>query len=780
MLHKTMKGYIMKKVLSVFLAALMLLSLMPMFSFAADEAFKFSVNPYGNASDSSDTIAWYKFSADNYYLFLPSDADTSALTVYFSGADAVTVNGVELTSGVATDVFSTDREFTLACGGKNYKLNVLKSENLPAVYIATQSGSLSYIHKNKENSEPGTIRIYENGSLSLDKSLKSIKGRGNATWGYAKKPYNIKFDKKTSVLGMEKAKKWTLVANYVDNSLQRNDMALDLAAASGLAYTSEYRHVDMYINGEYKGNYLICESIEVDSSRIDIDDLEKANENANPGVDLDTLSKGGNGKNGSVRTYAAGARKWVNIPNNPADITGGYLLELENPNRWNNETGGFVSARGQAVVVKSPEPASANEVNYVADLYNEAERALLSETGYNELGKYYSEYFDLESFAKVYILEDFAMEADISITSQFFYKKAGEEKFYGGPIWDFDNSFWNGDYNPWGYDFTDETVQVANQVMRSTTLKTFFSALFYHEDFRDKVNEVWTEIKESNDGYNSAYAQKVKARSTMLEASAIMDEFRWNKNPECKTYEEKQSAFRAYADTIATKFVNRIGYCSKEYAEDGAILYYDRNGASGNAYNHYFASIGDSIPLLDSSVMSNGDKTFCCWSTEKDGSGTAYESGSSITLTSRTTILYAIWSDAHKYTTETVSPTCTQDGYNKTCCVNCGEVKSLETLKATGHNEVIVTEEKAPTCTENGQTAKTICSVCGEIVDSGTDIPATGHSYKKGTCVTCGINCSCNCHKSGIMAYFYKLTVFFRRLFGVNSHRLCDCGIKHW
>lgn len=770
----------MKKIFSVFLASLMLLSLMPLFSFAADEAFELSVNPYGNAADSSDTIIWYKDSTDNYYLFLPSDADTSALTVYFNSSDTVTVNGVALTNGEATDVFATGREYTLNCGGKNYSLNVLKSENLPAVYITTESGSLTYIHKNKENSEPGTIKIYENGSLSLDKSLKSMKGRGNATWAYAKKPYNIKFDKKTSVLGMEKAKKWTLVANYVDNSLQRNDMALDLAAASGLAYTSEYRQVDLYINGDYKGNYLICESVEVDSSRIDIDDLEKANENANPGVDLDTLSKGGNGANGSVRTYAAGARKWVNIPKNPADISGGYLLELENPNRWNNEIGGFVSARGQAVVVKSPEPASAKEVNYIADLYNEAERALLSGTGYNELGKHYSEYFDLESFAKVYILEDFAMEADISITSQFFYKKAGEDKFYGGPIWDFDNSFWNGDYNPWGYDFTDETVQVANQVMRSTTLKTFFSALFYHEDFRDKVNEIWTEIKEANGGYNSAYAETVRSRSAMLEASAIMDEFRWNKNPGCKTYEEKQNAYRVYADTIATKFVNRITYCSKEYAEDGAILYYDRNGASGNAYNHYFASIGDTIPLISSSVMSNGEKTFCCWNTEKDGSGTAYQSGGTITLTSRTTTLYAIWSDAHKYKAETVSPTCTQDGYNKTCCVNCGEVKSSETLKATGHKEVIVTEAKAATCTEGGNTAGTECSVCGAIVNQITETDAIGHSFEKGTCKNCGIICNCKCHSAGLMGFFYRLQLFFCKLFGIGNHRICDCGMAHW
>ena len=335
-----MEEYNVKKLLIMLLCVVTVI--VPLFTLTAgaatDTITSFSVNPYGNEKESSDTIKWHKGSDGKLYLFLPSDCNQGELTVFFTSSGTVTVGNKVLVNGEVTDAFASGREFTLSCLGTDYKINILKSDNLPAVYMTTESGSLTYLHKNKENKEPGTIKISENRTVSLDKELKQIKGRGNATWSYAKKPYNIKFDKKTSVLGMDKAKKWTLIANWVDRSLQRNCMAFDLAEASGIAFTSQYRSVDLYINNEYMGNYLICESVEVDSARDDIEDLDKANENANPDIaDLETLTRGGTGKNNTVQSSDyRNSRKWYNIPNEPEDITGGYLLEIEISSRYNN------------------------------------------------------------------------------------------------------------------------------------------------------------------------------------------------------------------------------------------------------------------------------------------------------------------------------------------------------------------------------------------------------------------------------------------------------------
>ena len=315
----------MKKVLAVLLCIMMILPTIGAFSsFAYGETIKsLSFNVYDKAEDSIDTIKWFQRN-DKYYMFLPSNTDLKNIKVYFNASDEVYVNETEIKSGEATSVFETaNTEYTLTCGNQSYKLVVLCSAEIPAVYITTESGSLNYIHSNKENKEPGNIRIYENGKQTLNSALKQIKGRGNSTWGLEKKPYNIKFDKKTDLFGMGKAKKWTLLANHYDRSLIRNIAAYELAQRIGLPYTCLYQPVDLYINGTYLGNYLVTESVEVGATRVDINDLEKDNEDANPGVDLETLSTG------SVGDQNPGSRKWVNIPNNPENITGGYLLEFD-------------------------------------------------------------------------------------------------------------------------------------------------------------------------------------------------------------------------------------------------------------------------------------------------------------------------------------------------------------------------------------------------------------------------------------------------------------------
>ena len=118
------------------------------------------------------------------------------------------------------------------------------------MFIETESGSLEAIHADKSHKEKGTIAVFEDGELTVDAKLSSIKGRGNSTWGLPKKPYNIKFEKKTDLFGMGKAKKWSLLASFYDPSFLRNTFIFDLADEIGLFYSSKSKHVDLYINGE--------------------------------------------------------------------------------------------------------------------------------------------------------------------------------------------------------------------------------------------------------------------------------------------------------------------------------------------------------------------------------------------------------------------------------------------------------------------------------------------------------------------------------------------------
>lgn len=138
----------------------------------------------------------------------------------------------------------------------------------------------------------------------------------------------------------------------------------------------------------------------------------------------------------------------------------------------------------------------------------------------------------------------------------------------------------------------------------------------------------------------------------------------------------------------------------------------------------------------------------------------------------------------HNYVAFTFEPTCTQEGYTKHYCVNCGDEYIDAKVKALGHS--MRTETIQPTCTEKGYTTYT-CE-CGEsYVDDYVD--ATGHTDKNndGKCDSCGAsiegfnpsaNCSCKCHKSGFAGFIWKIMRIFYKIF--KTHKTCTCGVAHY
>ena len=99
----------------------------------------------------------------------------------------------------------------------------------------------------------------------------SLKGRGNGTWSETdKKPYALRLDEKSKLLGMHKQKRWCLLANYKDRTLLRNDAAFWLSRHTELPYTVSGRFVELVWNGKHMGNYYLCEQIRIDNHRVDI------------------------------------------------------------------------------------------------------------------------------------------------------------------------------------------------------------------------------------------------------------------------------------------------------------------------------------------------------------------------------------------------------------------------------------------------------------------------------------------------------------------------------
>ena len=633
-----------RKLTAVLLAVLMLLPFAGALAYAEDGTTPVvSVSAFG---DKESKIDWWRSDIDgNYYLFLPDGADTSALTVSYNGS-SLTVDGTAVSDSETTSAFSVGMHKVVA-DSKEYTLVVLESDNLPAVYIETESGSLDAIHADKDHKEKGSFVAYENGVKTYDADLDYIKGRGNSTWMLDKKPYNIKFESKTNLFGLGKAKKFSLIASANEQSLIRNKITYDLAEDVGLLYSSKSQHVDLYINGVYEGNYLICESVEVGSNRVDITDMEELNEEANPGIDIEQCTLVGT--RGKESGYVANSRKWVEIPNDPADISGGYLIEFELYSRYYFEVSGFVTKKGQPITMKSPEYASKAEIEYISSFYQEFEDAVYSETGYNELGKHYTEYIDMDSWSKMYLLQEFTFNLDAARTSFYLIKPQGEDKLYASPAWDFDYSLGK-KYSAHRIDTTNPEIWAARDDYLTDTrtgfadklpdLPTVLNTLCRHDDFMTKVKAEWktTFLKQLNQERTDSIEDLIDS----LEKSAVMDAIRWNRYKTTDTA-EILDYYRTVADGVVTFMTKRTAFLTKGLSDDAVRIYYEANGASGTMFHEALTLNGMEAVLKDCDFDAPAfNYIFAGWNTEKDGSGTAYSAGDTVTLDGDLT-LYAQW-----------------------------------------------------------------------------------------------------------------------------------------
>lgn len=455
-------------------------------------------------------------SSTNYYLFLPSNADLTALKFWFDGT--ASIDGKELTSGEPTDIFAginaggVTQNASFTVDNKNYDVTVLKSGDVGTVYIDTDSGSLKLITNSSDHStwEAGTIMVVQpDGTVDYMGIMTKMSGRGNGTWKEElKKPYNVKLEKSTSLLGMGAAKKWCLLANVNDGSLVKNQLTYDFAKYIGIKYQPTCKPVDLYVNQQYLGSYQLSERVEIKSNRIDVTDAYENLEIANGTVDpltgavipadlTDTPVTTYNPERTGTSTYNApdhtiSSKKYSPTLTEPSDYTGGYLYELEISERWVKENAGFCAFNRQGWVIKSADYASTNMINYSYDLlyalgsslYNGGVvpsasittncSSLSSLSAYTQgaisvtnpapatqyQGKKWSDLLDADSAVRYYWTQEFFKNMDSSTSSTYFYKDSDtiDPMLYAGPMWDMDNSIGYGQSGSrWGSSWTSST-----------------------------------------------------------------------------------------------------------------------------------------------------------------------------------------------------------------------------------------------------------------------------------------------------------------------------------
>lgn len=393
------------------------------------------------------------------YLFLPSSADLTKLSLTFvtePQSDRISLSGnkgtvywsssVDLTA-VADVNAAGYREITASVGtGKTMTFRVMQASPISTVYLTSSNSAQGrdWVDKSKQNIATGSMSMVSaDGGSIYSGELKQIKARGNSTFTYTdKKSYQIKLNTASDLLGnQEQVKTWVLLASYFDATQMHDKLMKDLATKLGLAYTASCNWINLYYDGEYRGVYLLSEKNSVGAASVAITDMEEAYKAQNPSYG-DNMSTGlSQNAYGQQFQYTKGLQE-------PANITGGYLIEL-NHNMW-DEASGFKTRQGVAFNVKSPEWCGEAAMRYISEYYQDFEDAVYATdktgayTGYNaSTGKYFYDYVDMDSLVKVFLLQELSLNCDGFISSVYFYKDA-DGKMFAGPIWDQDMTFGTG------------------------------------------------------------------------------------------------------------------------------------------------------------------------------------------------------------------------------------------------------------------------------------------------------------------------------------------------
>ena len=400
-------------------------------------------------------------------LFLPASADISALTLWFDQDAALLQYGdntLAIQSGVPFDLTALipeppeDNTYPVLLSFETelseeddpdseapvYALTIRHSAHVASLFVTSSDPDKgrAWVDGSKDNKAKngGIALLRPDGTPVYEGTLKNIKSRGNSTWYYPKKPYQIKLSEPVDLMETgdptEAETTWVLLANYVDDSLIRNTISFHLAEELGLPYSPHCRPVDLYYDGEYRGAYLLSEKTEIGPGRVAINDLEAQIEDANPEVaDFDALET-------AIGTNACGNEfQYVSGLAMPENTTGGYLLELDYQERALTEKCWFHTSHGYYVVVKSPEYVSREAMCYVSELYEHFEDAVFHNGTDPATGRPYTDFADLESLAKEYLILEFAHDTDAYLSSTYFYLPEDQDMLYAGPVWDFDAAY---------------------------------------------------------------------------------------------------------------------------------------------------------------------------------------------------------------------------------------------------------------------------------------------------------------------------------------------------
>lgn len=260
---------------------------------------------------------------------------------------------------------------------------------LPRIVIETENFSGV---RDRETEIPSRLQIYGAKSPESDVLKLTVRGRGNSSFRMPKYGLKLEFEDKVSLMGMPKNRDWALVANYGDKTHLRNYMMTRLSEWLGATYTPKMQFVELYLNRNYMGLYLLSETVKVSKNRVNIEENDST-----------------------------------------------FLVEKEDSKKYDPP---YVKTGSEYYYhIKSPKNPSEETQKLLLDHLNALENFLAHR--YLHRREEIKDWIDLDDYLLYYWVQEYSKNEDGNYARSVYFTWKRGETIHFGPLWDFDLAFGN-------------------------------------------------------------------------------------------------------------------------------------------------------------------------------------------------------------------------------------------------------------------------------------------------------------------------------------------------
>ena len=427
--------------------------------------------------DSLQSIKLFQSKENQYFVYMPSEMRTD-VNVFFTIFDQLQIGDIIYKNGDSlTDIYDDVpyRMVAMDADGTIREEATLKfyfTINVPSFYIETTSGSMDALNADKNVKESARYAAIDLlGNLRTNGKC-TVKARGNTSFGAEQKSYSINLSTSENLFNLPTSTEWVLAANY-ENSIHqlKNKIVLDIAQKLEMPYTPQSCYVNLYLNNQYNGLYLLTQKVSADGGALHLE-------------------------NGEYR----------------GSITGPYLLEFDA--RYAQEEHWFQTKR-KDIVVKYPKNVSEESLDYISQYTQSVEDAIYSD---NE--KELLNVIDLDTWTSMYLMQEFFTQWDVEFASFYLYKYADNPLIYAGPVWDFDLAY--GNMYPGYYPTVTQKTCWLNDCRQG-----WLSQLDTYPEFHKKITDKY--LNEMSGVLSEYLENELDSLVNDLVSSSYMNAKRWNR-----------------------------------------------------------------------------------------------------------------------------------------------------------------------------------------------------------------------------------------------------------